>query len=70
MFCYYEDVTIAVEGLYNEGLQNEGLCPFSRDKYLLYHTCCDKGPQFLRSHTKDRPIFTTHNDNAKHLLYP
>jgi hypothetical protein len=25
-------------------------------RYFLYHTCCDTGPRFFRSHLKDRPI--------------
>jgi hypothetical protein len=30
--------------------------PLSRDGFLSCHTCCDTGPQFFRSHAKDRPI--------------
>jgi hypothetical protein len=48
IFNLYGDVTIA-----GEGLQNLGLC---REGSLSCHTCCDMGPQFFRSHQKDRPI--------------
>ena len=37
--------------------------PLSREGSLSCHTCFDTGPQFSRSHPKDRPIqspFTTH----------
>jgi hypothetical protein len=50
-FTYIGDVTIA-----GEGLQNLGLCSLSRKGSLSFHTCCNTGPRFFRSHPKDRPI--------------
>jgi hypothetical protein len=50
-----------------EELQNFGLYlafrAFEQGGSLSCHTCCDTGPQFFRSHRKDRPIqspLTTH----------
>jgi hypothetical protein len=43
----------------------------SREGSLSCHTCCDTGPQFFRSHPKDRPIqspLTTHNDNVDSIV--
>jgi hypothetical protein len=51
----YGDVTIA-----GEGLQNFGLCSVLRaleqGGIFKYHTCCETGPPFFRSHPEDRPI--------------
>jgi hypothetical protein len=54
IFHLYEDVTIA-----SEGLQNSDLCSALRafeQGTLSCHTCCDTGPRFFRSHTKDHRI--------------
>jgi hypothetical protein len=39
--------------------------PLSREGSLYFHTCCDTGPQFLRSHLKDRPIQSPHKTHKK-----
>jgi hypothetical protein len=53
IFNLYGEVTIV-----GERLQNVGPClgSLSREGSLSYHTCCDTGPRFFRSHPKDRPI--------------
>ena len=43
----YGDIT-AGERLQNLGLSSAVLCPFCNEGSLSCHTCCDRGPWFLR----------------------
>jgi hypothetical protein len=52
IFHLHGDVAIT-----GEGLQNLRLCSVLRAfEHRVIHTCCDTGPRFFRSHSKDRPI--------------
>jgi hypothetical protein len=47
--------------------------PFSREGSLSFHTCCDMGPWFSRSHPKDSPILSplaTHMGMWRIYSYP
>ena len=56
IFHSYGDVTIVGEGLQNLGARHSG--PLSREGSLSCHTCCDTGPRFFRSHSKDRSVLS------------
>jgi hypothetical protein len=55
IFHFYGDATIA-----GEGLEHWNVCSssghLSREGSLWCHTCCDTGPQFFRSHSKNSSI--------------
>jgi hypothetical protein len=72
IYHLFGDVTIA-----SEVLQNLGLCTAHRaleqGGSLSCHTCCNTGPQFFRSHPKDRRIYsplTTHKGMCGIYSYP
>jgi hypothetical protein len=61
-FFYMETLPLLVKGCKILAYARRSW-PLSRKDSLSCHTCCDTGPQFFRSHPKERPIqspLTTH----------
>jgi hypothetical protein len=51
-----ETSPLPVKGLQNLGLYARRSEPLSKEGSLSCHTCCDTGPLFFQSHSKDRRL--------------